>query len=208
MKNSKKLSPREIETLLEIRSAIRNLGKFPSTRELMVVMGYQSPRSVSVLLKKLEGKGHLQRDSRENLQLVEDAQVYDGSIDTIDIPIVGSAQCGALSFAEQNIEKFVRVSTKLAPRDKQHFLLRAEGDSMNEAGIQHGDLVLVRVQNFAENGNRVVALIDDEATIKEFHHRGDVVVLQPRSSNPEYQPIIVSDALKIQGIVVTAIPTL
>lgn len=208
MKNSEKLSPREIEALLEIRSAIRNLGKFPSARELMVVMGYRSPRSVSVLLKKLEGKGHLQRDSRGNLQLVEDAKVYDGSIDTVDIPILGSAQCGALSFAEQNIEKFVRVSTKLAPRDKQHFLLRAEGDSMNEAGIQHGDLVLVRVQNFAENGNRVVALVDDEATIKEFHHRGNVVVLQPRSSNPEHQPIIVSDALQIQGIVVTAIPTL
>jgi repressor LexA len=208
MKNNEKLTSREIEALREIRSAIRHLEKFPSVRELMVVMRYRSPRSVSVLLQNLEEKGYLQRDFRGNLQLVEDAKVFKNSIDTIDIPIVGSAQCGALSFAEQNIEGFVRVSTKLAPRDKQHFLLRAEGDSMNEAGIMHGDLVLVRVQNFAENGNRVVALVDDEATIKEFHRRDDVVILQPRSSNPEHQPIIVSDSLQIQGIVVTAIPTL
>lgn len=208
MKNDKNLGSREVEALIEIRSALRNLGKFPSARELMVVMGYRSPRSVSVLLQKLEKKGYLQRDFRGNLQLVEETKVYDGSVDTIDIPVVGTAQCGALSFAEQNIEKFVRVSTKLAPRDKQHFLLRAAGDSMNQAGIQHGDLVLVRVQNFAGNGNRVVALVDDEATIKEFHHRGDVVVLQPRSTNPEHQPIIVSEDLQIQGVVVTAIPTL
>jgi repressor LexA len=208
MKNNEKLTSREIEALREIRSAIRHLEKFPSVRELMVVMGYRSPRSVSVLLQNLEEKEYLQRDFRGNLQLVEDAKVFKNSIDTIDIPIVGSAQCGALSFAEQNIEGFVRVSTKLAPRDKQHFLLRAEGDSMNKAGIMHGDLVLVRVQNFAENGNRVVALVDDEATIKEFHRRDDVVILQPRSSNPEHQPIIVSDSLQIQGIVVTAIPTL
>jgi repressor LexA len=208
MKNNEKLTSREIEALREIRSAIRHLEKFPSVRELMVVMRYRSPRSVSVLLQNLEEKGYLQRDFRGNLQLVEDAKVFKNSIDTVDIPIVGSAQCGALSFAEQNIEGFVRVSTKLAPRDKQHFLLRAEGDSMNEAGIMHGDLVLVRVQNFAENGNRVVALVDDEATIKEFHRRDDVVILQPRSSNPEHQPIIVSDSLQIQGIVVTAIPTL
>ncbi len=208
MKNTEKLTSREIEALREIRSAIRNLGKFPSARELMVVMGYRSPRSVSVILQKLEEKEYLQRDFRGNLQLIEESKIYDNNVDTVDIPLVGTAQCGALSFAEQNIESFVRVSTKLAPRDKQHFLLRAEGDSMNEAGIQHGDLVLVRVQNFAENGNRVVALVDDEATIKEFHRREEVIVLQPRSTNPEHQPIIVSDSLQIQGIVVTAIPTL
>jgi len=208
MKNSENLSSREIETLREIRSALRNLGKFPSVRELMVVLGYKSPRSVSVLLKKLEEKGFLQRDFRGNLQIVEEPKIFKNNVETIDIPIVGSAQCGALTFAEQNVEGFVRISTILAPRSKQHFLLRAVGDSMNEAGIQPGDLVLVRVQNFAENGDRVVALVDDEATIKEFQRRGDIVVLQPRSTNPEHQPIIVSENLQIQGVVVTSIPTI
>ena len=208
MKNSENLSSREIETLREIRSALRNLGKFPSVRELMVVLGYKSPRSVSVLLKKLEEKGFLQRDFRGNLQIVEEPKIFKNNVETIDIPIVGSAQCGALTFAEQNVEGFVRISTILAPRSKQHFLLRAVGDSMNEVGIQPGDLVLVRVQNFAENGDRVVALVDDEATIKEFQRRGDIVVLQPRSTNPEHQPIIVSENLQIQGVVVTSIPAL
>ncbi len=202
------LGPREIEALQEIRSAIRHLGKFPSVRELMTVLGYRSPRSAAVILQKLEKKGFLQRDFRGNLQLVEKAEVFKNSVETIDIPIVGSAQCGALAFAEQNIEGFVRISTNLAPRNKEHFLLRAEGDSMNEAGIFPGDLVLVRVQNFAGNGDRVVALVDDEATIKEFQRRGEVVILQPRSNNPRHQPIIVSENLQIQGVVVTAIPTL
>lgn len=208
MKNLEKLTVKELELLREIRSGLRNLGKFPSVRELMVVMGYRSPRSVSVLLQKLEEKGFLQRDFRGNLQIVEESSVFKNNVDTIDIPIVGSAQCGALAFAEQNVEGFVRISTVLAPRSKQHFLLRAEGDSMNEAGIFPGDLVLVRVQNFAENGARVVALVDDEATIKEFHRRGEVVILQPRSNNPRHQPIVVSDSLQIQGVVVAAIPTL
>jgi repressor LexA len=208
MKNTEKLTSREIEALREIRSAIRHLGKFPAVRELMVVMGYRSPRSVSVLLQKLEEKGFLHRDFRGNLQIVEESKIFKNNVETIDVPIVGTAQCGALTFAEQNVEGFVRISTVLAPRNKQHFLLRAEGDSMNEAGIQHGDLVLVRVQNFAENGNRVVALVDDEATIKEFHRRGDVVILQPRSTNSAHQPIIVSENLQIQGVVVTSIPTL
>ena len=202
------LSPREIEALKEIKSALRHLGKFPSVRELMVVMGYRSPRSVSVILQKLEAKGFLQRDFRGNLQLVEEAEVFKNNVETIDVPIVGTAQCGALAFAEQNIEGFVRVSTNLAPRTKKHFLLRAEGDSMNKAGIFPGDLVLVRAQNFAENGDRVVALVDDEATIKEFQRRGNVVVLYPRSTNPQHQPIVVSENLQIQGVVVTAIPSL
>jgi len=208
MKNTENLTSREIEALREIRSAIRHLRKFPAVRELMVVMGYRSPRSVSVLLQKLEEKGFLQRDFRGNLQIVKESKIFKNNVETIDVPIVGSAQCGALAFAEQNVEGFVRISTVLAPRSKQHFLLRAAGDSMNEAGIQHGDLVLVRVQNFAENGERVVALVDDEATIKEFHRRGNIVVLQPRSTNPEHQPIIVSENLQIQGVVVTSIPTL
>lgn len=208
MIKSEPLTTREIEILREIRSSLRYLGKFPSVRELMTVMGYRSPRSVSVLLKKLEEKGYLKRNFRGKLSFVEEVKINDGSVDTVDIPVVGTAQCGALSFAEQNIEEFVRVSTKLAPRNKQHFLLRAIGDSMNLAGIQPGDLVLVRVQNFAENGDKVVALIDDEATIKEFQRRDNVIILYPRSTNTEHKPIIVSDSLQIQGIVVATIPNI
>lgn len=202
------LTKREADALQEIRSALRLMGKFPSVRELMVAMGYRSPRSAAVLLEKLVEKKVLTRAANGSLSLANDLDEQLGSTDTIDVPIIGHASCGLPGFAEQNVEGYVRVSTQLAPRDRSHFLLRAEGDSMNEAGIHPGDLVLVRTQDSASDGDRVIALIDDEATIKIFRHHGDIVVLAPCSSNPEHQPIIVTDDLRVQGVVVTAIPTL
>ena len=108
MKNSNNLTPKEIDTLREIRSGLRNLGKFPSVRELMVVMGYRSPRSVSVLLQKLEEKGFLQRDFCGNLQVVEESNVFKNNVflvSALDIP--GSpkvprgtrASCNAISIS-------------------------------------------------------------------------------------------------------------
>lgn len=208
MDNSReRLTGKENEALHELRRATRLFGRFPSVRELMIAMGYRSPRSAAVLIGRLEIKGYLERTPYNQLKIVETDE-GNPSADTVDIPVVGCARCGTPDWAEQNIESYMKVSTKLAPRDREHFFLRAVGDSMNEAGIEPGDLVLVRRQNTANQGDRVVALVDDEATIKEFHHRGDVVILQPRSSNPEHQPIIVTEALQIQGVVVTAIPTL
>jgi len=206
--NTQLLTNRELDALREVRHAVRLFGRFPSVREVMIAMGYRSPRSAAVLLERLEKKKYLKRDAFQKLCLAPEPETGALSADTVNIPLVGAAHCGAPSLAEQNIEDYVKVSTRLAPRDRQHFFLRAVGDSMNEAGIESGDLVLVRVQNTAAEGERVVALIDDEATIKEFHRRGEVVVLQPRSNNPEHQPIIVTDALQIQGVVVTTIPTL
>lgn len=202
------LTPKENDALYEIRHAIRLLGRFPSVRELMISMGYKSPRSAAVLLERLETKGFLERDPLNRLSIPAEPEEPSFSADTINVPVIGSARCGTPDWAEQNIEEYVKVSTRLAPRDRQHFFLRAKGDSMNEAGIEENDLVLVRVQNTASDGERVVALIDDEATIKEFHRRNDIVVLKPKSNNPIHQPIIVSESLQIQGIVITAIPTL
>ncbi len=203
-----RLTVKESDALVEVRRAVRLMGRFPSVRELMVGMGYKSPRSAAVLLERLEEKGHLDRDDWGGLRVAAREDFAMISADTVSIPIIGSASCGTLDWAEQAIEEYMKVSTKLAPRDRQHFFLRARGDSMNEAGIEPNDLVLVRVQNTANEGDRIVALVDDEATIKEFHRRNDVVILQPRSTNPIHQPIIVTEALQIQGVVVTAIPTL
>ncbi len=201
------LTLKENEALVEVRRAVRLFGRFPSVRELMISMGYRSPRSAAVLLERLEAKNYLQRDPLGRLQIAPEPETTT-SAETVDIPLVGMAQCGAPRWAEQNIEEYVKVSTRLAPRGQRHFFLRAKGDSMNEAGIEEGDMVLVRVQQTAQDGDRVVALIDDEVTIKEFHRKGDIVILQPRSTNPEHRPIIVTQSLQIQGVVITAIPTL
>ncbi len=123
----------------------------------------------------------------------------------IKIPLIGSVSCGLPIFAEENIEARVPISIKLIKKGNKYFLLRAKGDSMNETGINDGDLVLIRQQQHAENRDRVVALIDDEVTIKEYHHNGNLVVLKPRSTNKKYQPIILSDEFRIQGIVESVI---
>ena len=119
---------------------------------------------------------------------------------------MGAASCGLPLFADENIEGYVPVSLKLIKPSEKYFLLRAVGDSMNQAGIQPGNLVLVRKQSTAQNGDKVVALIDDEATIKIYQNNGDTVVLKPKSSNPVHQPIILTRDFKIQGIVIATIP--
>jgi len=127
------------------------------------------------------------------------------SAETINIPLLGSISCGTPIFAVENIEAEIPVSVELIKPTNKYFLLRAKGDSMNEKGINDGDLVLVKQQQTAENRDNVVALIDDEATIKEFHHNGDTIVLKPRSTNKKYQPIILTSDFRIQGIVITTI---
>jgi repressor LexA len=108
--------------------------------------------------------------------------------------------------AQQNVERAVPVSVQLVRRPFHYFLLRAVGDSMDLAGIHSGDLVLVREQQDAENGQVVVALIDDEATIKEIHKNKDSIVLQPRSTNPANQPIVLHRDFQVQGVVIATIP--
>nr|WP_282112096.1 transcriptional repressor LexA [Maribacter stanieri] len=125
---------------------------------------------------------------------------------TTKIPLLGNVACGHPLFAEQNIETEILVSTEFIKKDKNYFILRASGDSMNEADINDGDLVLIRQEQTAENKDNVVALIDDEATIKEFYREGNMIVLRPKSSNPIHQPMILTNDFKIQGIVETIIP--
>jgi len=123
------------------------------------------------------------------------------SNETIRVPLLGDVACGLPIFAKENIETEIPISIKLIKRGYKYFLLRAKGESMNDAGINEGDLLLIRQQQYAENGNQVVALINDEATIKEYHHNGSLVVLKPRSKNKKYQPIILTDDFRIQGVV-------
>ncbi|MCF7917470.1 transcriptional repressor LexA [Candidatus Gracilibacteria bacterium] len=191
--------------LRHIRNEFILNGKFPSVRTLMEKMEYRSPRSVSVLFQQLTEKGVLiHREGKYILN--ENAEASTPNEDTIDVPLVGKASCGMPIFAEENIEAYYKISTRIAHPTKKHFLLRAQGDSMDQKGIYNGDLVLIRQQETANTGDIVVALIDNEATIKEFQKRNDVVFLCPRSSNPIHKPIILTGDFQIQGIVVKSLP--
>ncbi|WP_405291623.1 transcriptional repressor LexA [Algibacter sp. Ld11] len=121
--------------------------------------------------------------------------------DTVEIPLIGSVACGLPIYAEENIEAKISISKKLVKNVSDYFLLRASGDSMNKKGITSGDLLLIKQQQTANHGDLVVALIDDDATVKEFINNGDTIVLKPHSTNPKHQPIILTTDFRIQGIV-------
>jgi len=198
MKNT--LSDSEIEALRQIRNAIMRYGKPPSVRALMKSMGFSSPRAVSYLLEKLSDKNIVKRGP-EGLRIVSDFTGDESRINTVDIPLVGNVACGSPILAEQNIVDSMPVSITLAKPPHKYFMLKAKGDSMNKKGINSGDLILVRQQQTARNGDLVVVLIDDEATVKEFRDMGDTVALIPRSTNPKHKPIILDHNFLIQGVV-------
>lgn len=200
------LEPRELKALLFIRDSILYRHKAPSYRVLAEHIGFKSPRSSYLLVEQLIDKGFLERTAKGNLRLLQDIQGNESGGRTVDIPVVGSVACGLPLLAEENVEAMIPVSQQIARPGAQYFLLRAAGNSMNSAGIEDGDLVLVRQQPVAENGQRVVALIDDSATIKELQHHKDKVVLVPRSSDPSHQPIILERDFLIQGVVIDTLP--
>jgi len=207
MENSQ-LTAKELEAMRQIRNWLAHHGRTPSVRELMMELGYKSPRSAQDIIEKLEEKGFLKRKESGTIQLIKDPDLDSTHAQTQDVPLVGMVACGSPIFAEENIEAMIPVSTALVKNSAKYFILRAVGDSMDLAGIKDGDLVLVRQQDTAEEGDKVVALIDDSATIKEFHKTDEVIVLKPKSSNPTHKPIILAEDFRIQGVVTNVIPNL
>lgn len=202
-----KLGVKAKEALKHIRNWLMKYGKILSVRELMNEMGYRSPRSAMLLMDELEKNGFLERKPDGSFRMVKDLST-ETMARTVLVPLVGNVTCGAPILAEENIEAMIPISTSLIKGTSKHFLLRAIGDSMNDAGINPGDLMLIRQQKVAENGQKIVALIDDEATVKEFQHKGEVVALMPRSKNHKHKPIILERDFQIQGIVIATIPNL
>jgi repressor LexA len=195
---------KDLEGLAFIRNQLMHFGVSPSLRDIAKAIGYNSPRSVQLMLERLETKRLLKRVS--GVIHLSSKQSRTTGEQVVDVPLVGAVACGSPTLAEQTAEAMIPVSTKIARPGGKYFLLRARGTSMNRAGIKHGDLVLVRQQPTAEEGEKVVALINDDATIKRFHRAGDVVVLKPDSTDKSHKPIVVSEDLVIQGVVVSAFP--
>ena len=199
------ITNKELEAVREIRNFIMHVGRVPSMRELMSSLGYRSPRSASLIVNKLIEKGVLRRKNDGGLQFIKSLGDDTTCAQTVDVPLVGIVACGVPMLAEENIQAKIPVSTKLACPPHRYFLLKTKGDSMNNKGIADGDFVLVRQQVTANNGDTVVALIDNEATVKEFYEAGETFVLKPRSKNKQHQPIVLTKDFQIQGVVVATI---
>lgn len=197
------LSDKDKKALALIRNKITTYGKSPTLQEINNVTGGKSPRSASLVIDRLEKAGLVKRSGRS---LVLTSPKLNNSVSTIDVPLVGAVTCGTPMLAEENIQTYISVSTELARKGSTYFLLRAMGDSMNLAGINTGDLLLIRQQETAETGDKVVALINDEATLKSFERVAGAVVLRPKSSNKAHKPIVLTNNCQIQGVVVAVLP--
>lgn len=201
-----KLSNKEQLVLQKIKEFIAQREKL-TVRALQSALGYASPRSISVMLEQLIKKWWIYRDSHEQIQISPSFQ--NDNIAVRNIPLIGSIACGMPIFAEENIETEIPVSTNIASGNKKYFFLRADGDSMDKKWVENGDLVLIEQTNIAQNWQIVVALINDEATLKEFQTRDQNVFLIPHSTNPRHKPIILdgeTDSFSIQWIFVRAFP--
>lgn len=175
------LTPRQREILGYIKQEVLKRGYPPSVREIGEAVGLSSSSTVHGHLGKLEDKGYIRRDPTKPraIELVNDRDVIRKEI--INVPIVGRVTAGEPILAVENIEDFFPM-----PRDfanyEDVFMLRVRGDSMIEAGILDGDYVVVRQQHQADNGDIVVALIEEEATVKRFFRESDHIRLQPENA--------------------------
>lgn len=201
-----KLTTKEQLVFQKVREYLGE-GQKLTIRALQTALGYASPRSISVLLDQIMEKWWLYRDSLDNIKI--SPQYTTDSYEVRNIPLIGAIACGMPIFAEENIETKIPISTKLLSSGDEYFFLRAEWDSMNQKGVEDGDLVLIRKTNIPENGKVVVALINDEATLKEYRQRDGCIYLIPHSDNSKHKPIILDQSdgnIMIQGTFVRAFP--
>ncbi|NLY78265.1 MAG: transcriptional repressor LexA [Tissierellia bacterium] len=195
------LNESQVRILYFIKDQIRQRGYPPSVREICNGVNLKSTSTVHRHLERLESKGYIRRDPTKPRAI----EVLDNSDNdlftpkkTVDIPIIGKVTAGEPILAVEHIEDTFPVPIELAERGPL-FMLRIQGDSMIEAGILDGDYVIVKQQNDAINGDIVIALIDNEATVKRFFKEKNYIRLQPE--NQSMAPIIVKD-VKILGKVI------
>ncbi len=199
------LSLQEMKALLFIKQQLGK-GHSPSVRELTEHLGYSSSQSGLRIIRSLTEKGVVARDRNKNLTLRKlDAFPGGPSTKTIELPILGYVACGSPIMAEESIEGYLRVSESIVSRGKQHFILRAMGDSMERADIFEGDYLVIRKDAVIHTNDIVLAFIDDEATIKRYVTTRNGFVLKPESDNPEHTPIVADEFTTIIGKVVHTI---
>lgn len=191
------LTDRQQAILDFIVEAIQSRGYPPTLREISSHFDIASTQGVRRHIDALEKKGYLTRDSRaRSIQLANDLLMSDLSDRVAMIPLLGEVAAGQPILAVENIEDQIPVCSDWLGINQEHFLLRVRGESMADA-IQPGDLVLVEKQSTAHRGEIVVAMVEDEATVKRFYPEKDRVIL--RSDNPAFEDIVVFGNLSLLG---------
>jgi repressor LexA len=192
------LTDRQAKILDYIRYVTKVRNYPPSVREIGEAVGLSSSSTVHNHLNQLERRGLIKRDPSKSrtVQLVQDADLDNQRRNAVSVPIVGNVAAGAPILAEQNVEDHLLLSPELA--QEGYFLLKVRGDSMVNAGILDGDMVLVRPQQEATNGSIVVALVDGDATVKRIERGNGHVRLI--AENPAYEPIVSSNVSLVGAV--------
>ena len=194
-----KISDKQREILEYIKAEILNKGYPPAVREICEAVKLKSTSSVHVHLETLEKNGYIRRDPTKPRAIeIVDENFNLTRREMVNVPIVGKVAAGEPILAVENIENYFPIPAEFMPNE-QTFILQVQGESMVNAGILDGDYILVEQQTTANDGDMVVSLVDDSATVKTFYKENGYYRLQPE--NDFMEPIIVSDVM-IMGKVI------
>ena len=194
-----KITQKQQEILEYIKETILKKGYPPSVREICEAVHLKSTSSVHSHLETLERNNYIRRDPTKprTIEIIDDCFNLTRR-ELVNVPMIGTVAAGQPILAEQNIENYFPIPVELLPNG-QTFMLRVKGESMINAGIFDGDQIIVKQQETARNGEIVVALIDDSATVKRFYKEKGYYRLQPE--NDALDPIIVNE-VQILGVVI------
>ena len=186
-----KITPKQQEILDFIKSEILHKGYPPAVRDICEAVHLKSTSSVHSHLESLEKNGYIRRDPTKPraIEIIDDTFQLTRR-EVVNVPLIGTVAAGQPILAQENIENYFPVPAEYMP-NSECFMLKVKGDSMVNAGIFNGDQILVQQQNTANNGDMVVALIDDSATVKTFYKEDGHYRLQPE--NDSMSPIIVDE---------------
>lgn len=206
MSESAGLSQNEKNILDFINMQVKEVGYPPSVREICKAVNLKSTSSVHMYLSRLKEKGYIAKQDLKTraLKIVGDTVGAAEDTDVLSVPIVGNVAAGAPILAEENIEEYVKLPISLLKNNIKNsptYMLKVKGESMINVGIFDGDYIIVSKCQTAENGQIVVALIDNEATVKTYYKEKDYIRLQPE--NDTMDPIIVKDVQiigKVSGL--------
>ncbi len=189
--SAKKISDKQREILEYIKHEILQRGYPPAVREICEAVHLKSTSSVHSHLETLEKNGYIRRDPTKPRAIeILDDEFNLTRREVVNVPMIGQVAAGEPILAEQNIVDYFPIPVEYMP-NSESFMLKVKGESMINAGILNGDTVLVQRQSTAQNGEMVVALVDDSATVKTFYKEDGHYRLQPE--NDTMSPIIVDD---------------
>lgn len=203
---NKALTPQQKTIYTYIKKFILEKNYSPTLEEIRSFIGVKAINTIVDHLKAIERKGYIirRKHAKRNIE-IRDTNRPESQ--TLNIPVVASVGCDDLSIlADQKYDEFLEVDRKIIGNEKDIIAVRAVGNSMNDAGIENGDYVLVKLTDIAENGDRVVAIVGDMATVKKLERKKNLTILWPESKDPKYKPIILQENFKIAGKVILTIP--